>query len=253
MPEKEEIAARLAEQLTRAAALRSSAQADAKAAAARRSLRVWQAQRLARTHADLAASARFGEAANFFLTDVYGANDPSNRDAEVQRVVPVMTKLLPAAGLETVADAIELDALSEALDAGMVAALGRSVTAIDAAAYGRAYRKVGRRRDRERQLDLISHLGQSLDRLTHQPFVATTLALMRTPAKLAGLGELQSFLERGYAAFHKMGGADEFLRLVVAREAEVLEALFAGDDRLLAGEPGLAGAPVAACGEGGRS
>jgi hypothetical protein len=251
MPEKEEIAVRLAEQLARAAALRSSATSDAKAAA-RRSLRVWQAQRLARTHADLAASARFGEAANFFLTDVYGANDPGNRDAEIQRVVPVMTKLLPAAGLETVADAIELDALSEALDASMVVALGRSVTAIDAAAYGRAYRKVGRRQDRERQLDLISHLGQSLDRLTHQPFVATTLALMRTPAKLAGLGELQSFLERGYAAFHKMGGADEFLRRVIAREREVLEALFAGEDRLLAGESGLAGAPVVAGGEAER-
>ena len=53
---------------------------------------------------------------------------------------------------------------------------------------------------------------------------------MRKPAILAGLGELQDFLERGYAAFLDMGGAEEFLGLVVSRERAVLEALFAGDD-----------------------
>ena len=109
------------------------------------------------------------------------------------------------------ADAIELDALSEDLDAAMVAALGRRVTSLNAADYGRAYRKVGRRADRQRQIDLIQHLGHSLDRLTHQRFVATTLAIMRKPAKLAGLGDLHGFLERGFTAFRKMGNADEFL------------------------------------------
>jgi hypothetical protein len=236
MPEKEEIAARLAEQLARAKELRSATRSDAKATA-RAALRVWQAERLARTHADLLASPRFGEAAAFFLSDVYGAHDPSERDAEVERVVPVMTKLLPVAGLATVADAIELDALSEDLDAAMVAALGRRIGTLDAAAYGRAYRKVGRREDRTRQIDLIRHLAQSLDRLTHQPFVAGTLALMRKPAKLAGLGDLQSFLERGYGAFRKMGGVEEFLGLVVARESKLADALFAGDDSLLGAGP----------------
>ena len=215
--------------------LRQPARSDVQAAEARARLRAWQSVRLARTHADLLQSPRFGDAASFFLTDIYGSHDPSERDAEVERVVPVMTKLLPDAGLETVADAIELDALSEDLDAAMVTALGGRTDRLDAPAYGRAYRKVGRRQDRERQIDLIRHLTQSLDRLTHQPFVAASLALMRTPAKLAGLGDLQSFLERGYAAFRKMGGAEEFLALVIARESKLSEALFAGDDSLLGG------------------
>jgi hypothetical protein len=235
MSEKEGIAARLSEQLARVRKLRHPTRSDAKAAEARARLRAWQAVRLARTHADLLGSPRFGDAASFFLTDIYGAHDPSERDAEVQRVVPVMTRLLPEAGLETVADAIELDALSEDLDAAMVTALDGRADRLDAAAYGRAYRKVGRREDRERQIDLIRHLTRSLDRLTHQPFVATTLTLMRKPAKLAGLSDLQSFLERGYAAFRKMGGADEFLELVIARESKLSEALFAGDDSLLGG------------------
>ena len=235
MSEKEKIVARVTKQLARAAKLRSSARSSPKAAAARQQLRIWQSERLARTHADLLANPRFAEAAKFFLTDVYSVNDTSNRDAEVQRVVPMATKFLSTAGLETAADAIELDALSEDLDAAMVGALGRRLTSLGATDYGRAYRKVGRRRDREHQIDLIQHLGQSLDRLTHQRFIAATLSIMRKPAKLAGLGDLQSFLERGFAAFKQMGNSDEFLMLLVTRERNLLNALFAGDDSLLGG------------------
>jgi hypothetical protein len=235
MAEKEKIAARVTKQLARAAKLRATALSSPKTAAARQRLRVWQSERLARTHADLLANPRFEEAAKFFLTDVYSVDDSSSRDAEVERVVPMATKFLSDAGLATAADAIELDALSEDLDAAMVAALGRRLTSLGAADYGRAYRKVGRRRDRERQIDLIQHLGQSLDRFTHQRFIAATLAIMRKPAKLAGLGDLQSFLERGLAAFKKMGNSDEFLALLVTRERKLLNALFAGDDSLLGG------------------
>jgi hypothetical protein len=233
MSETQETAGRIAAQLDRAGQIRLSAQSNPKAAESRRRFRAWQSQRLARTHANLLGHPRFGEAATFFLTDVYGANDPGTRDDEIRRVLPTAVKLLPAAGLETVADAIELDALSEDLDAAMVETLGTRVNSLDAAAYGSAYRKVGRRNDREHQIDLIQNLGQSLDRLARQPFISTTLTLMRKPARLAGLSELQGFLERGYAAFQKMGGAEEFLKNVITRERKLLDALFAGDDRLL--------------------
>ena len=233
MSETQEIAARIAALLDRVSGLRAAAQANPKAAAARQRFRAWQSQRLARTHASLLTDPRFAEAATFFLTDIYGANDPGTRDAEMRRVLPTAVKLLPASGLETVAHAIELDALSEDLDATMIVALGKRVTGLNAAAYGRAYRKVGRRNDRERQIKLIQDLGRSLDRLAQQSFISTTLTLMRKPARLAGLSKLQSFLERGFAAFRKMGGADEFLRLVITREKKLLNALFAGDDSLL--------------------
>ena len=47
------------------------------------------------------------------------------------------------------------------------------------------------------------------------------------------LGELQDFLERGFDAFGKMDDPQEFLSLIVGRERRLLEALFAGDDRVL--------------------
>jgi hypothetical protein len=234
MSETPDFAGRIAAQLDRASALRAAAKADPKAAAARQHFRAWQAQRLARTHASLLANPKFADAATFFLTDIYGANDPARLYDDVRRVLPTVVKVLPAAGLETVCDAIELDALSEDLDAAMIKALGKRINGLDAATYGEAYRKVGRRQDRERQIDLIQHVGQSLDRLAHRPFISTALRMMRKPAELAGFSELQSFLERGYGAFRKMGSADEFIDQVITRERKLLEALFAGDDRLLA-------------------
>ena len=83
-----------------------------------------------------------------------------------------MTKFLPIAGLETVADAIELQALSEELDIAMVKALGSRIKNLDATAYGRAYRNVDRRDDRERQIALIRDVGQALGRLIDQPLVS---------------------------------------------------------------------------------
>jgi len=233
MDEPQDIAERLTQQLDRAAALRAAAAADPQLDAARQRLRAWQAVRLARTHADLLASQRMGLAAAFFLTDLYGAEDLTRLDANVRRVAPAMKRLLPAAGLETVTEAIELEVLSEDLDLAMAKALGTKASKLAGASYGAAYRKVDRRADRERQIDLIEYLGLALDRLVHQPFAGTTLAMMRWPAQLAGLGELQDFLQRGYTAFVKMGGAGEFLALIVGRERALLEAVSAGDDRLL--------------------
>lgn len=233
MNEPEDVVERLTRQLDRVAALREAAVDDPKLDAARLRLRAWQAVRLARTHADLLANPRMGLAATFFLTDLYGSEDLTKLDANVRRVVPTMKLVLSAAGLEIVAEAIELEALSEELDFAVAKALAAKANGLSAATYGAAYRKADRRADRERQIDLIENLGQSLDRLVHKPFLGTTLSLMRKPAQLAGLGELQDFLQRGHKAFTRMGDAHEFLGLVVGRERKLLEALFAGDDSLL--------------------
>lgn len=235
MNDQQDIVERLTHQLDIAAHLREAAKGDPAREAARQRLRAWQAVRLARTHADLLASPSMGPAAVFFLTDLYGSEDLSKLDADVRRIVPTMKRLLPAAGLETVADAIELEALSEDLDAAMIGALEPDTVALDATSYGRAYRGVGRRHDRERQIDLIEGLGHSLDRLVHQPLVGTALSMMRRPARFAGLGDLQDFLQRGYEAFRRMGGAGEFLNLIVSRERTLMEAVFAGNDSPLGG------------------
>ena len=109
----------------------------------------------------------------------------------------------------------------------------RKIGTLDAAAYGNAYRKVDRRADRERQIDLIADLGRALGRLVRHPLIGSTLWLMHQPALLAGLGKLHDFLDRGYAAFRKMEQVEDFLDPIVTRERKLMEALFAGDDGLL--------------------
>lgn len=217
----------LIDQLDRSQALRARVVEDAGFAERRKRLRAFQSERLARTHGDLLESGRFHDAAQFFLTELYGPAEISRHIEDVRRIVPVMASVLPEAGLATVAHAVELNALSESLDGAVAEALG---AANIAGTYAAAYREVGRAQDRVRQIDLIALLGNALDRLTRQRFIGAALKLMRKPALIAGLGELQGFLERGYGAFGAMrGGAAEFVSIVVEREREISAALFAGD------------------------
>ena len=222
--------AALAAFIAEARDLRLAAAADPVTERRRASLRAWQAARLARTHADLLASERFGEAAAFFLSDLYGPKDFGERDAELERILPLMTTVLPVSGLATLLLAIEVDALSERLDAAMVGVLGAQLDTPDMseAAYGDAYREVGDRPGREAQIRLIGETGEALDAFAQKPFVRMALKMMHGPAKMAGLGELQAFLERGFDAFRTMRDASEFLDSVVSREREFSASLFSG-------------------------
>lgn len=196
-------------------------------------VKAWQAERLARTYADLASQPRYRAATAFFLEDLYGPKDFSARDGELLRIVPVMERVLPASAVQTASLAIELEALSEALDHALAAALGPGP--LDEASYGEAYRKSAPREERLRQIDLIEEVGLRLDALVKKPFVAGTLKLMRKPAHLAGLGDLQDFLEAGFAAFRTMDGSAEFLAALRERETAILNRLFSGASRASSG------------------
>ncbi len=192
-------------------------------------LKQWQARRLARTHRDLLSDPRHAAAARFFLDDLYGAKDFSQRDAELMRLVPMMVRMLPGSALATIADAIEMDALSERLDLGVAREL-RCVDPeqIDAAGYADAYRRTGSRADREHQLTLIGRVGRSLDRLVRHPLIGRLLKVMAGPAHLAGLSQMHEFLVRGFESFRSIGGAAAFLESIERRENEILEELYSG-------------------------
>jgi len=222
--DKHEIIARLRRDLQAAVLERQLAAADSGSAAARAALRAFQAARMARTHADLLATDETRAAAQFFLDDLYGAHDFTQRDADIERIIPMMERMLPASALQTIAEAIELDALSESLDREMAAGLGERITDDS---YAAAYRKVARRSDRERQISYIHSVGSSLCDLVCVPLIGGTLIMMRGPAKLVGLFALHNFLERGFGAFRQMRNPREFVATIVARETAILENLYA--------------------------
>lgn len=225
--EKQHYADLLRDNLARARCLRTATAPDDHADRMR--LREWQSLRLARTHRDLLDSTRYGPAARFFLDDLYGPKDFGRRDEEVERIIPLLTRMLPPSALHTIAMAVELDALSEELDNAMVGALRASgrMRQIDDDAYAAAYRACDNRTQREEQIHLVGEIGGALARLTRTPLLTGLLRAMRGPAHLAGLAALHEFLERGFGAFKHMGKADEFLRLVIERELALMQAWFA--------------------------
>ena len=190
-------------------------------------LKAWQAERLAATYADLTAKPRYAAATRFFLDDLYGPKDFTSRDDAMIRILPTMSRLLPESAVETAAQAIELEALTEQLDQRVAKALPAR-GAITEERYAEAYREGSTPAERKRQLRLAVGVGERLDALVDRPFFLRTLSLMRTPARLAGLGELQSFLERGFLAFAQMRGAREFLDTLVAREEAIIKEIFSG-------------------------
>jgi len=190
-------------------------------------LKEWQTGRLMRTYADLSANPRYRDATGFFVKDLYGPKDFSRRDASLLKIVPVMTRVLPAKAVEAAALSVEVEALSEELDHRLAAVL--SAGEITEESYARAYRESATPAERGRQIQLIVDVGHRLDTLVHWPFVQQTLKLMRSPAKLAGMSDLQDFLERGFNAFKAMGSAEEFLATIEARERRILNRLFSGE------------------------
>ncbi len=216
-------------------ALRARRAADTHLAQRVAAVKQFQHARFTHTYADLLASPRYAAAARFFLNDLYGPSDFTERDAQFARVVPAMVRTFPKDIVATVAQLGALHALSERLDTAMAEQLGRSVFShltdnLDVHAYAQAWRAVGEPAARERQIALMLDVGRALDRHTRNPLLRHSLRLMRSPAKAAGLAALQRFLETGFDTFRAMKGADEFLATIAGRERALAELLFAGRD-----------------------
>ena len=192
-------------------------------------LKAFQQRRFSHTYADLLQSPRYGPAARYFLEELYGPADFSDRDAQFARVAPTMARLFPNDVAETVAILSALHALSETLDSAMAEQLADA--RITAAEYIAAWQGVGREADRRRQIDLTLAIAAQLDRVTRLPLLRNALRLMRGPARAAGLWDLQHSLEIGFDTFKAMKGADEFIAFIADRERSLAAALFAAGRR----------------------
>jgi hypothetical protein len=194
-------------------------------------LAAWQARRLRRTYADLEAQPRYAAAIDFFENDLYGPGDFSRRDSDLARIVPLLVHMMPAGVVTTVARAMELNALSQELDRVVLSRLRSATGTFTVEEYCKAYRRAGNFPLRLRQIQLIGEVGAALDHYVHKPFIRSALPMMRGPARLWGLSALQDFLERGFASFGRMDGAQEFLATIKARETRIHDAIVAREPR----------------------
>ena len=220
------IPARLSAALTRVITLRESFDRQPQLALPWKEVKHWQSQRLRRTYPDLFAVPRYKNAGEFFLNEIYGAKDFGQRDREALRVVPKLARMLPERAVETLLLAVELDEMSEQLDARVAANVTMPVTD---ASYAAAYVLAGTPGERRAQIEHVQKIGSALERLARLPLLSGMLHLMRAPAEAAGLSHLHFFLQRGFDAFKSMGPASEFLRTISERETQLMERLFAAD------------------------
>lgn len=217
---------RLARALSAVMALRAVLAADPQLSRRWRAVKKFQADRLRATYPELLASDRYREPCEFFLEELYGAHDFDRRDAEAQRVVPKLAKMLPARAVETLLLAVQLDEMSERLDSELARKLSLPVTADT---YAAAYPTVGSEAERERQIELVEEIGRALDKLARIPMLSTMLHMMKGPAEMWGLSHLHHFLQRGFDAFSGMGGARDFLATIRRRESTINQRLFDRD------------------------
>jgi hypothetical protein len=188
-----------------------------------------QARRFEGTYADLLASGPYAAAARFFLQELYSDRDYAERDAQFARIAGAVEKLFPRDVADTASGLAQLHALTESLDHAIAHALDPR-EGDEAIGYVRAWRAVGRRADRQRQLETVVGIGAELARLTRLPGLRLMLKMMRAPASAAGLSALQGFLESGFDTFaavaRQPGGADRFLTTIREREGRLMDMMF---------------------------
>jgi hypothetical protein len=199
----------------------------------------FQTLRFRHCYADLLASALYAGVTSFFLERLYAQAQPQHLDDQFARIAPSIAKVFPGRVVETAVEVGQLHLLTETLDQAMGAALAQqrkpgtlpTLTSNEAVAlYVSVWREVGHSTDRNRQLGMVLDLGTAMAGLVKIPGLALGLKLMRGPAQLAHLGDLQNWLEEGFVTFAALdrstGATQAFLGTVEQREAGLIDSLF---------------------------
>ncbi len=232
-----EPAQKIRDAVSEVARLRLQARENPALGAAVAEVKRLQSHRFAGTYADMLDGGPYRAAAHFFLHELYGDADYSERDAQFSRIAGALQRLFPRQVTGTAVSLAQLHALTERLDhaMGLAWADGGAAPHRDAPAarYSRAWRTVARRAERRAQLARVLEIGGELQRLTRTPGLRLMLKMMRAPAVAAGMGALQRFLEAGFDTFAALarepGGADRFLHVIDERESALIELLFDAD------------------------
>lgn len=222
--------------LARVTALRERAHQQGLAQAVHAIKRV-QARRFRGTYADFLARPQFAPATRFFLEELYGEHDFSERDRQFGRIAGALERMFPAAVSSLAVDLSETHALTEVLDHALASHwMAQPEDTPMALRYVNSWRLTGAPEERRRQLTVVQHMGSELQRLTRNPSLRLGLKMMRRPASLAGLSELQGFLEKGFDSFACMRSPDEFMHAIQTRERHWIDALFDADAPQVAAE-----------------
>jgi hypothetical protein len=189
-----------------------------------RAVQAWQCKRLMTSHKKMYEQSKFKPAVEFFVNELYGPKDFSQRDKDIARVAPKMAKLLPETALQSLVSALHLNALSFELDFDIAKKLKDKD--INRETYLEAYRACDNRNARQQQIYFIEVLGKDLAEVVKMRGISALLLLSRKPAKLAGVQALHEFIESGFKAFKKLGNVDDFILPIIHFEQGLMNQMF---------------------------
>ena len=195
-------------------------------------LRAWQANRLARTYADLLAQPRYRPACEFFLSDIYAPRDFSQRDHDLDRIHKFLAHVLPAATIQLLTATVELNSLTNTLDNHLLQVLVDQLgvtNTVTAELYAEAYRICDNQAARVHQIDLTQNILRQVSEGARYLVVGAALKMAKVPAQRAGWVEIYDFLERGHQAFRQMKDAKTFVETIAQREMRLLDLIYAAD------------------------
>ncbi len=190
-------------------------------------------------YAGLTANAEEDEAVDFVLTHLVGAQI-SERDRQLEKILPLMTRTLPDVALASAALAMEVNAATLAINLKIYAHLaqhGTDLETLSERSYCLAARQVSQHTEVDRLVRQVREAGDSLESLVRIPFIATTLVAMRVPARLAGVRDLQHFLEQGYRRFRALPNATAFIDKMEHRMHAVFANIYQAAEQTLSDKP----------------
>lgn len=190
-----------------------------------------QTARLRHTHERLLADDRFRPITEFFLSEIYTGLDLEELAREIEKALPVATRLLPDSVMRTAAIAVEANALTGELDEEVARDLmAHGIATPTDADMAAAYRRCGHWDARREQMRLLRELGLGLDRYVRSRLITATFRMAARPARMAGLGGLYDFMGKGFAVMKPMKSVVDFLDDFIGREGRILDNLENGRD-----------------------
>lgn len=193
-------------------------------------LQAFQIAMLQTEYGDFATKPRFKALVDFFFGALYAPADFGLRNESFRTLHEWLAGIVGHDPVRVLAQAIELYELTESLDDDMLLALRAdgidgNASFITQAAWESAYRRVGRRLDRQRQADLIVDNGKVLETACRVPFVHAQLRAFRPAAGLLGWGHVVDFLLQGQEALARARPIDPLLDAISLRERARIDRL----------------------------
>ncbi len=188
----------------------------------------WQMEYLLTLFVDLHKQPGYGEAIDYTVSDLAGVGI-SDRDHDLERAAPIITRMLPQKALETIAAAVRLNARVLDINLGIFKRLqvdGKLPDEISERAYCIACRESSSLDECVGMVHLATELGATLKSLVRIPLLGAMLRAMHGPAHAAGFSALHSFLEDGYTNFRAIPDIDLFLDEIDTRMTAFFETIF---------------------------